>query len=78
MENLTEFLGWCAVLNLAMLLVSTICVTVFRRPMLSLHGRILGLAPDDLKRMYVNYLAFFKVLVIVFSVVPYIALKLIN
>ena len=64
-------------MNFALLCMATFSLTVFRGPLLSLHGRMFDMDPADLRRMYLNYLAFYKVLVIVFNFVPWIALKII-
>ena len=75
--QLTTFLGWCSVINIGLLLSATVALTALRPMVMRLHGALLGMSPQELMPMYVNYLACFKVLVIVLNVVPWIALKLI-
>jgi hypothetical protein len=76
-QQLTTFLGWCTVINFALLLLATVALTVFRQMILRVHSALLGVADKDLTVLYVTYLAHFKVLVIVFNLVPWIALKII-
>jgi len=73
---LTTFLGWCTVINIGLLALTTVALAVFRPMVLRIHGALLGMTPEQLLPKYVNYLACFKVLVIVLNLVPWIALKL--
>lgn len=73
--QLTAFFGWCMVINLGLLLLATVALTLFRASVLRIHGAILGMTEAQLMPMYLNYLAWFKVLWIVFNLVPWIALK---
>ncbi|MGW8369579.1 MAG: DUF6868 family protein [Gammaproteobacteria bacterium] len=76
LESITEFFGWTAVLNIAILFVSTIGLTTLRGFAIRIQGRMFGLDPDDLSRAYFQYVAQYKIAVIVFSLVPYLALKI--
>ncbi len=73
--QLTTFLGWCSIINIALLLAATVGLTAFRAKVLRIHSGLLGMSREQLMPIYVNYLACFKVLVIVLNVVPWIALK---
>lgn len=75
-EMLTSFLGWCTVVNFALLLLATVILTLFRPPILALHRRILDIDDQQLKLLYTYYLSAWKVLVIVLNFAPWIALKL--
>ncbi len=75
-EVLSEFFGWCVVINVGILLLSFLMVTAFRKGAVQIHARLFGLEPDVLSRAYFQYLAQFKIATLVLSVTPYIALKL--
>lgn len=75
LADLTSFLGWCTVISFAFLLLATVALTAFRGAVMGIHGRFLGMTPAELMPMYVTYLAQFKILVIVFNLVPWIALQ---
>jgi len=75
-ETLTEFLGWVSVINIAVLFISTILVIVMRGPISKIHSKIFGLDQKDLGRAYFQYLAQYKIAMIVLSIAPYIALKI--
>lgn len=77
-ETLRTFFGWCAAINVCVLMLSSLGIIIMRGVISKLHGRLFGLSEDDLSRAYFQYLAHFKIAVIVFSVVPYVALCLMN
>ena len=74
--ELTEFLGWILVINIAVLLVASFMLTAMRGMIVQIHRKMLGLSEDDLLRAYTQYLAQYKIAVFVFNLAPYLALKL--
>ncbi len=75
-EMLTAFFGWCLFINAVFLFIASIGVMCFIKPIKRIHGKMFGLSDDDLARAYFQYLANYKIAMVVFSAVPYIALKL--
>ena len=73
-ETLQQFLGWCTAINVALLAVTTLAAGPLRGAVQGIHARMFGLSEDDLKRAYFQYVAQYKIAVIVFNIVPYIAL----
>jgi hypothetical protein len=76
METLTELLGWASVLNIVVLMLSTIILVAMRGTIVKLHSQLFGLDEKDLGRAYFQYLAQYKIAIIVLNVVPYLALKI--
>lgn len=76
-ETLIELLGWASVINVCILIIASISVMLMRNAMISLHGKMFGLDSVDLSRAYFQYIAQYKIAIIVFNLVPYIALKII-
>lgn len=74
-ETLSAFFGWCAVLHLLLLAFSAALLVAARAPIQRLHGRLFGLDEEFLSRAYFRFLANYKILAIVFAVVPWAALK---
>ena len=72
----TAFFGWTTVINFVFLVVSTIMVITLRGSISSLHERMFGLESVDLSRAYFQYIAQYKIAIIIFSLTPYAALKL--
>lgn len=75
-ETLRTFFGWCAVINVAVLLFTSVVLQLARGMISKIHARLFGLNEADLARAYFQYLAQFKIAVIVFSLAPYLALRL--
>ncbi|MBD3633472.1 MAG: hypothetical protein HUJ23_01010 [Methylophaga sp.] len=75
--SLTALFGWMTVINFALLIFSTLMLTVFRTSVIRIHTRVTGLEENALKPVYLYFLGFYKVLIILFNLVPYLALKLI-
>jgi len=77
LELITAFFGWTTVINFVFLLFSTIAVVAARGAISRIHGGMFGLESADLSRAYFQYLAQYKIAIIIFSLTPYIALKLV-
>jgi len=77
-ETFTIFLGWSTIINLGILAIASISVMLMRGSMASIHGKMFGLDTKDLSRAYFQYIAQYKIVVFVFNLVPYIALKMMN
>ena len=77
-EMLTTALGWCLAINIVLLGFAALVVTGFRSLVLHIHGKLFGLSDDDLVKGYFQYLANYKIAIIVFNLVPYVVLKLMS
>ena len=76
MESLAALLGWSTVINSVILVVSTVMVIIARKSISRLHGALFGLDEKDLGRAYFQYLAQFKIAIIVLNLTPYLALRI--
>lgn len=74
--ELRELLGWCSAINIGLLVLAAFFLVVARNWVLGMHSRMFGLSEEDLSRAYFQYLAQFKIVVLVFNLVPYIALRI--
>ena len=74
-ETIRTFLGWCTVINIGLLMLSSIFVIAFRGTASRIHGTMFNLDEKYLSQAYFQYLAQYKIAIIVFNVVPYFALK---
>lgn len=75
-ETLRVFLAWCTAINLGLLIVSSLVVVSFRGPISRMHAKLFGLDDTFLRQSYFRYLADYKIAVLVFNLVPYIALRI--
>ncbi len=76
MEEITALLGWTSVINIAVLFLSALIVIAMRGAIATIHSQLFGLDEKDLGRAYFQYLAQYKIAIIVLSIAPYIALKI--
>jgi len=61
---------------MGMLMFAAILLIVLGGPIKKAHGRMYGLAEDDLSRAYFQYLAQYKIAIFVFNLAPYVAIRL--
>jgi len=73
---LTNFFGWMTVINFAILITATIALMGFRPAIAKIHSKMTGLDDQELGRAYFAYLANYKIMALVTSLAPYLALKL--
>jgi hypothetical protein len=74
--TLTELLGWASVINMTLLVLTTAMVVAMRGTISKIHSRLFGLEEKDLGRAYFQYIAQYKIAVIVLNIAPYIALRI--
>jgi len=72
---LTTFFGWMTVINFAFLLVVTVALIFCKGFIMPIHKKLLDLPEEDLSKMYVWYMAQYKIAIFIFCFVPYLALK---
>ena len=75
-EHLVRFLLWCTVVNFAILLVWVGFFIFGRDFMFRLHSRWFKIEPEHFNAIHYAGMAFYKMLVLVFNVVPLLALWL--
>lgn len=78
MQQLTTLLGWITLINVGILVLSTLMIVAFRGGIARTHAGLFGLDEKDLGRAYFQYLSQFKIAIIVLNIAPYLALKLMS
>lgn len=76
-EQVTTFLAWNTLINIGILLFATAFIVAGRDWVMSIHSRLTGVAVDDLPRLYFQYLAGYKIAIIVLCLVPYLIVRLV-
>lgn len=76
--QLTEMLGWLSIINIGILLVSTLALVTLKSKVIAIHSKMFGLPEEQLPALYFKYLANYKVLLTLFILTPYIALKILG
>ena len=73
---LKEFFMWCMVINLGLFIWTAVMCLTARNFILRVHGKMFGLSEDTINAMLYGFLGFYKIVFIVFVLVPWIALSL--
>ena len=73
-----EFLGWCSVINMGLLLLSSFLVITIRKTTVRMHGKMFNVDEKFLCQAYFTYLGQYKIAILVLNIVPYFALKIIG
>ena len=74
---LREFMGWSSVINICLLTTTTLAVILMRESITKLHEKMFGIDARELPRIYFQYVAQYKLAIIILNIVPYVALKII-
>ncbi|MEM9398797.1 MAG: DUF6868 family protein [Verrucomicrobiota bacterium] len=77
-SKLTEFFGWCSLINLAILFFATFGLMTLRSWISKIHGKVFHLSEKELAQLYFSYLGHYKIIIMVFNITPYIALRIIS
>ena len=75
-ETLREFFGWCLVLNGGLFILTAVNLLLLKGWASRLHAKMFGVEEGAVSRIYFQVLAFYKIVLIVFNLVPYVALRL--
>jgi len=77
-ETIREFLGWCSVINIGLLLLSSIMIVLMRSWVVNIHAKMTGINEEELPILYFQVLGNYKMLIILFNLVPYIVLRIMS
>jgi hypothetical protein len=75
-ELLKEFFMWCTIINLGLLIWTAIMCLAARNFIYRVHGKMFGLNENTINTMIYGFLGLYKIVFIVFCLVPYIALTI--
>lgn len=73
-EVLREFLGWCLAINVGLMIFTFVVIIALGDTAAIFHGKMFKLEPDTVRREFYHYMANYKIAIIVFNLVPYLAL----
>jgi hypothetical protein len=77
LEQLAALLGWMTVINMVIMVLSAILLAGLKGILGRYHSKLFAVSAEEVAAASCNYLGRFKVLIIVFNLTPYIALRLI-
>lgn len=74
LATLQSLFGWCLLINVVLYLISAVAVMTGRESMSKLHARLFGLDAAKVPSLLYGYIAVYKLLIITFNFVPWLAL----
>jgi len=77
-ETMRAALGWCSIINIGLLLWWFFAITVLHDWIYKIHSKWFKLSPATFNTIHYAGMAFFKIAVIVFNIVPYFALRIVG
>lgn len=78
LEQLTELFRWMSIINVVLLMVSVILIILLKDFVYKIHAKLFGVNESNLSVVIYSYLGIYKLLIIVFNIVPYFTLLIIN
>lgn len=76
LDQLTRLFMWMTIINVAVLLLSSVLAMALKGTMRRTHSRLFGIKEEEVSLVAYGYLGVYRLLVLVFNIVPYIALLL--
>ena len=77
-QTLTSFFMWCTIINVGLLIFWALIYLVAPNLVYRLQSRWIPVSRETFDVVFYSFLGFFKVVVLVFNVVPWIALVIIG
>jgi len=76
--TLKAFFLWCTIVNAALLLLSSLACIFFGDFSYRMNHKFFSISRQEFNVMFASFIGLFKIFVIVFNLVPYIALVIID
>ncbi len=76
-EIIRDVLAWCAVINYALLLLWFLVFSLAHDWLYRVHGKWFTVSVDNFDAIHYAGMAFFKLCIFLFSLTPYLALRIV-
>ena len=77
-ELIRDGLAWCAVINIGVLLLWFLGFTVAHDWIYRIHGRWFKVSEENFDAIHYASMGFFKLSILLFNIVPYLALRIVG
>jgi hypothetical protein len=77
LETIRDVLAWCSVMNIILLFLWFIMFALARDWVYRMHSKWYKLSQDAFNTIHYSGIAFFKIVIFVFNIVPYLALRIV-
>ena len=75
-QTLAEFFKWCSVINIGLLFFAFLMIVGLKEFVYKLHSKWFPLPRETFNALIYAIFGFYKIIVFVFNIVPYIALTI--
>lgn len=75
-DKIGMFLGWCTVINLLILLLWFLAFSRAHNMMYLMHGKWFKVSRETFDAIHYTSMAFYKMFILIFNLVPLIALRI--
>jgi hypothetical protein len=76
-EMIRAALGWCSIINMGLLLWWFFAIVVLHNWVYKLHSKWFKLSVEKFDEIHYTGIAFFKIAIFIFNIVPYFALVIV-
>lgn len=77
-ETIRDVLAWCSVINFALLLLWFVGFLLARDWLYRVHGKWFTLSVEKFDAIHYAGMAFFKICILLFNLVPYLAFRIVG
>ncbi len=77
-EIITQFFMWCTIINVGLLILSSLLWLVAADFIYKMHSRFFPMPKQTFNIVFYTFIGIYKLLVFVFNLVPWIVLLIIN
>ena len=75
-ELVQEILGWCSLINVALLLIWFLFIVFAHDWMFRIHTRLFKLSSEKFDAIHYAGIGLFEMTIVIFNLVPYLALRI--
>ncbi len=78
LNQITEIFKWMTIINFALFLFSALLTISIKDFVARMHGRFYGISEEKVMEAIYGYFGTYKIAIILFNLVPYIALLIVG
>ena len=75
-ETIREFLGWCTIVNYGLMILAFLKVYALRNTLAQFRQELFGLDEESVRQLQGQFFVNYQLVIIVFTLTPYIALSI--
>ena len=77
-DQIQQLLMWCSIINMGLLLYSTVMITALHGFICRIHAKMFRISEETASNTLYWYLGIWKIAIILFNIVPWVALYLVE